>query len=58
MACSSHTGGNVVIDLFNLPSLPDERKTITMTNNFPHDFYLLDGKKLQDMPNHQQMDIW
>ena len=44
MAHSSHTRSNVLIDLFNLPSLPDERRTTTMTNDFPHDFYLPDGK--------------
>ena len=33
-----------LIDLFNLRSLPDERRTTTMTNDFPNDFYLPDGK--------------
>ena len=44
MACSSHAISNVLIDLFNLPSLPDERRTMTMNNDLPHDFYLPDGK--------------
>ena len=44
MACSSHTRSNVLIDLFNLPLLPDERKSTTMINNFPKDFYLSDRK--------------
>ena len=35
---------NVLIDLFNLPSLPDERRTSTMNSDLPHDFYFLDGK--------------
>ena len=43
MACS-HTRSNVSIDLFNLPSLPDERRSTTMINEFPNDFYLPDGK--------------
>ena len=44
MAHSSCTTSNVLIDLLNLPSLPDERRTTTMTNDFPHNFYLPDGK--------------
>ena len=44
MAHSSHTRSTVSIDLFNLPSLPEERRTTTMNNNLPHDFYLPDGK--------------
>ena len=44
MSHSSHTRSNVLIDLFNLPLLPDERRSTTMINNFPNDFYLPDGK--------------
>ena len=44
MAHSSCARSNVLIDLFNLPSLPDERRTMTMNNDLPHDFYLPDGK--------------
>ena len=40
MVRSSHARSNVSIDLVHLPSLPDERRTMTMTNNFPHNFYL------------------
>ena len=36
MACSSLERSNVLIELFNLLSLPDERRTMTMTNNLPH----------------------
>ena len=44
MAHSSHARSNVLIDLFNLPSLLDKRRTTTMNNILPHDFYLPDGK--------------
>ena len=44
MAHSSHARNNVLTDLFNLPSLPDERRSTTMINGFPNDFYLPDGK--------------
>ena len=43
MAHSSYARSNVSIDLFNLPSLPDERRTTTINNDFPNDFYLPDG---------------
>ena len=41
MAHSSHARSNILIDL---PSLHDERRTTTMINDFPNDFYLTDGK--------------
>ena len=44
MAHSSHARSNVLIDLFNLPSLPDERGSTTMINKFPNDFFLPDRK--------------
>ena len=44
MAHSSHARSNVSIDLFNLPSLPDERRSMTMISDFPSDFYLPDIK--------------
>ena len=44
MARSSHARSNVSIDLFNLPSLPDERRSITMISNFPNELYLPDRK--------------
>ena len=44
MSHSSHAISIVLTDLFNLPSLPDERRTMTMNNDLPHDFYLPDGK--------------
>ena len=39
MACSSHARSNILIDLFNLPSLPDERRSTTMISKFPNDFF-------------------
>ena len=44
MAHSSHTRSNVLIDLFNLPPLQDEKRTTTMNNDLPNDFYLPGGK--------------
>ena len=44
MACSSHARGNISMDLFNLPSLPDQRESMTMICDFPKDFYIPDGK--------------
>ena len=44
MSCSSHARSKVSIDLLNLPLLPDERRSTTMINNSPNDFYLPDGK--------------
>ena len=44
MAHSSHTRSNILMDLFNLPSLPDQRRSTMMICNFPKDFYIPDGK--------------
>ena len=44
MPHSSHTRSNISIDLFNLPSLQDERRSKTMISEFPNDFFLPDGK--------------
>ena len=44
MAHSSHTKGSISIHLFNLPGLPDERKTTTMSCEISNDFFLPDGK--------------
>ena len=43
MAHSSHARSSNLIDLFNLPSVPDER-SMTMISDFQKDFYLPDGK--------------
>ena len=44
MAHLSHARSNISIDLFNLPSLPDERRSTTMISEFSNDFFLPDGK--------------
>ena len=44
MACSSHARSNILIDLSNLPSLPDERRTTTMISEFPNDYFLQNSK--------------
>ena len=44
MAHSSHSKGSVSVDLFNLPTLPDERRVATSYLDIPVDFYLPDGK--------------
>ena len=44
MAHSSHSKGSVSVDLFNLPTLPDERRVATSYLDIPIDFYLLDGR--------------
>ena len=44
MACSSHARSNISIDLFNLLTLPDERRNTTMACNYPTDFLLPDRK--------------
>ena len=43
MACSSHARSNILMDLFNLLSLPDQRRSTMMTCDFPKDFYIPDG---------------
>ena len=44
MARSSHSKGSISVDLFNLPTLPDERRVATSYLDIPVDFYLPDGK--------------
>ena len=45
MARSSRSKGSVSVDLFNLPTLPDERRVATSYLDIPVDFYLPDGGK-------------
>ena len=45
MARSSHSKGSVSVDLFNLPTLPDERRVATSYLDIPVDFYLPDREK-------------
>ena len=44
MARSSRSKGSVSVDLFNLPTLPDERRVATSYLDIPVNFYLPDGK--------------
>ena len=44
MTHSSHARSNILIDLFNLPSLSDERRSTMMISEFPNDFFLPDRK--------------
>ena len=58
MARSSHSKGSVSVDLFNLPTLPDERRVATSYLNIPVDFYLPDGKnsKISKIVSRQAFD--
>ena len=53
MARSSRTRSDISMDLFNLPSLPDQRRSMTMICDFPKDLYIPDGKN----SNHQQVGL-
>ena len=58
MARSSHSKGSVSVDLFNLPTLPDERRVATSYLDIPVDFYLPDGKnsKISKIVSRQAFD--
>ena len=58
MARSSHSKGSVSVDLFNLPTLPDERRVGTSYLDIPVDFYLPDGKnsKISKVVSRQAFD--
>ena len=38
MVHSDHARSSILIDLFNLPSLPYKRRSTTMISEFPNDF--------------------
>ena len=44
MAHASHAKGSILIDLFNLPILPDERRQNTMFCEIPNEFFYWMGK--------------
>ena len=44
MACSSHAKGGILIDLFNLPIIPDERRKNMIFCKIPNNFSLPHGK--------------
>ena len=58
MARSSRSKGSVSVDLFNLPTLPDERRVATSYLDIPVDFYLPDGKnsKISRIVSRQAFD--
>ena len=58
MARSSRSKGSVSVDLFNLPTLPDERRVATSYLDIPVDFYLPDGKnsKISKVVSRQAFD--
>ena len=58
MAHSSHSKGSVSVDLFNLPTLPDERRVATSYLDIPVNFYLPDGKnsKISKIVSRQAFD--
>ena len=58
MACSSCSKGSVSVDLFNLPTLPDERRVATSYLDIPVNFYLPDGKnsKISKIVSRQTFD--
>ena len=41
---TTHSRKEILIDLFNLPLLPDERNTLDTYMGVPHNFYIPDGK--------------
>ena len=58
MAHSSYSKGSVSVDLFNLPTLPDERRVATSYLDIPVNFYLPDGKnsKISKIVSRQAFD--
>ena len=58
MAHSSRSKGSVSVDLFNLPTLPDERRVATPYLDIPVNFYLPDGKnsKISKIVSRQAFD--
>ena len=41
---ATHSKKEILIDLFNLPPLPDERNALDAYMDIPHNFYIPDGK--------------
>ena len=58
MARSSRSKGSVSVDLFNLLTLPDERRVATSYLDIPVNFYLPDGKnsKISKVVSRQAFD--
>ena len=53
---TTHLRKNILIDLFNLPPLPDERNSLDTYMDVPHNFYIPDGKntRLMDCVERQE----
>ena len=46
---TTHLKKEILIDLFNLPPLPDERNALYTYMDVPHNFYIPDGKNTRLM---------
>ena len=46
---TTHLKKEILIDLFNLPPLPDERNALDTYMDVPHNFYIPDGKNTRLM---------
>ena len=46
---ATHSKKGILIDLFNLPPLPDERNALDTYMDVPHNFYIPDGKNTRLM---------
>ena len=46
---ATHSKKEILIDLFNLPPLPDERNALDAYMDVPHNFYIPDGKNTRLM---------
>ena len=46
---TTHSKEEILIDLFNLPALPDERNVLEAYMDVPHNFYIPDGKNTRLM---------
>ena len=46
---ATHSKREILIDLFNLPPLPDKRNALDAYMDVPHNFYIPDGKNTRLM---------
>ena len=55
---ATHLKKEILIDLFNLPPLPDERNSLDTYMGVPHNFYISDGKntRLMDCVERQEFE--
>ena len=57
MVHSSCTKNSVLIDLFNLPPLPDGKRQTSIFCKISNNFFLPDGKKFQAESSSQYLDF-